>query len=857
MGKRRKLSYHLPLLAALLLAPLLPFLLAPAGRVMGNPACDNPAAFYYFNAFAGRCWRAGTLPLWNPHIMLGMPFLGEGQAAIFHPLSWLFALLPTGTAINWLIALGVLAGGLFFYGYLRALRLSREGALCGALVWGFSSALVTRIHAGHLNVLLTLIEPPLLLLLWERWRAGGGKGGGWLIGIALGYGAMILAAHPQVLYLFSLFFGWYVLTNQCGMRNAECGIKAMRNAECGMRNEKYLNSAFRIPHSALNPLLLLAGFVLLGIGIGAVQLLPMADFAGESFRLATSTVFSGEYSFNPENFWLMLVPRCFGLATDPGAGHYWANHNYWEMLIYFGILPLVLVPAGIMAAPGRRRLALGGGAVIFTLLALGEYTPLWPLFYHGVPLLKLFRVPARAMLVTQFCLVTLAAYGIEGLLHPGPKARRRARVAGITAGALAAVLAAAYLYFCLPCPEAAGSHWRGLVGWLCRPAAGGAMRAADFTPELLARTVGEAGREILRALGLVALAGGVIALAVRAHGKRQNAGGAGRAKKDNAREGACRFHRKRPTLVLALTITLILADLAGVYLPLLVSYDEAIAGCPEERVAPLRGFPYPARVLDPVATENITMLTGLSSPAGYAGNTLARYSRFVNLVQGIAPETAQTHNQLKTYAPLIRYMAPDAVFVPERGVRPDMTVLARQPGVWALVKYPEALPRAYLAEAPRGAASEAEATRLTLAAGAELRRAPVIERVEGGARSAEIVVGNGALELEEGVRFISFEPNRVELETWAARPRTLVLCEMYEKSWTARVNGEARTVYPANVLFRAVAVPAGRARVVFEYRPAALRWGAGITLAALGALAAGAGWLAWRGWKTHRQKIRL
>src|SRR5688572_24620472 len=138
MFKHRLLRSPLFLLGLVLLAPFLPVLLAPGGRVFGNSICDNPSFFYYFNEFAGRCWRQGVIPLWNPHVMLGLPFLGEGQAAIFHPLSWLFTVLPTGIGINWLIALSFLLTGLFFYGYLRALCLSTAASCCGAIIWCYS-----------------------------------------------------------------------------------------------------------------------------------------------------------------------------------------------------------------------------------------------------------------------------------------------------------------------------------------------------------------------------------------------------------------------------------------------------------------------------------------------------------------------------------------------------------------------------------------------------------------------------------------------------------------------------------------------------------------------------------------------
>jgi uncharacterized membrane protein YfhO len=83
------------------------------------------------------------------------------------------------------------------------------------------------------------------------------------------------------------------------------------------------------------------------------------------------------------------------------------------------------------------------------------------------------------------------------------------------------------------------------------------------------------------------------------------------------------------------------------------------------------------------------------------------------------------------------------------------------------------------------------------------------------------------------VRFADFTPNRVELDVRAARPRVLVLCEMFEKNWRARIGDAEVPIAPANVVFRAVEVPAGRSRVVFEYAPRPFLIGAGISGVAL------------------------
>jgi hypothetical protein len=90
-------------------------------------------------------------------------------------------------------------------------------------------------------------------------------------------------------------------------------------------------------------------------------------------------------------------------------------------------------------------------------------------------------------------------------------------------------------------------------------------------------------------------------------------------------------------------------------------------------------------------------------------------------------------------------------------------------------------------------------------------------------------------------------PDRVEVETKAARDAMLVLADTYAAGWQVDVDGTPATIFPVDDALRGVAIPAGDHHVTFMYRPTVLLVGSGLSLAALALLAA---WM----WRGRRQK---
>jgi hypothetical protein len=108
-------------------------------------------------------------------------------------------------------------------------------------------------------------------------------------------------------------------------------------------------------------------------------------------------------------------------------------------------------------------------------------------------------------------------------------------------------------------------------------------------------------------------------------------------------------------------------------------------------------------------------------------------------------------------------------------------------------------------------------------------------------------------DLETSVCITSYEPDEVRIEAFLPRPGFLLLLDTYFPGWTANVNGWPTKIYRADYNFRAVSLPAGKAKVRFSYRPDSFRLGVALSLASL--LALGAIWFWARNRSSYSQTV--
>ncbi len=365
--------------------------------VFTNRVLGRGDALTYFTPYWGyraEALRAGRLPLWNPYLFLGVPFLANPQAAVLYPLHWPLIWMQPERALVWSLVIHTWLAGCFTYALGRRWRISRWGALTAAVLYMLGGHLAG--HAGQINQVNVLAWFPLAALLQDRMVFGQAPSMRWqgLAGLAVVVALQLLAGHTQATYISCAGLGvlilagtlWDGLSRRCPWRQA-LGALAMR-------------------------LGLLALALLLAALAAAAQLLPTLELTRLSLR-AGGLGYLEAIAFSLHPRWLLLafLPP-YALQPEAALG----TPIFAEYLAYVSIVGLALASVGLLArAGGRARAqmaALAGGGIA---LALGGYTPLYLILYKLIPGFNLFRVPPRWLAWYALGVALLAGMGVDHL----------------------------------------------------------------------------------------------------------------------------------------------------------------------------------------------------------------------------------------------------------------------------------------------------------------------------------------------------------------------------------------------------------------------------------------------------------
>ena len=366
-------------------------------QVVGGRALywgDIGLYFLPMQTFLKATLAAGRLPLWNPLIMCGTPYVGNPQTWPLYPFTALLAFVSPTQFINLTVAAHVWLAGVGTYLFARqSLKLPRGAAALSAITFMFGGQLVSKEQFPNMVQAAAWLPWVLWALdsFLRRWRIRDALALGTVLGLQL------LTAHAQMtfltLYLAAAYGVWTVWTG---------GRDKIRGRD---KSRPYV----WLPHYWGRGGLLLLAFAVAG-GLAMGQLLPTLALFRDAARqhLAFGTV--NRFYLPPNELLNFVLPNLHG---SPFAGDWTARGNFWETCCYVGVIPFALAVWGLWKHKAARFWAAVFGVSL--LLALGGSGGLYRLAYWVLPGFRAFHDPARCLLPACFALSLLAGLGLSRL----------------------------------------------------------------------------------------------------------------------------------------------------------------------------------------------------------------------------------------------------------------------------------------------------------------------------------------------------------------------------------------------------------------------------------------------------------
>lgn len=346
-----------------------------AGALLADTG-DGINFFYPASQFLSDSLKRADLPLWNPYIFSGMPFMAAHQGALYYPptllLHWL---LPAREAFNADFILHFALTG--YFGFLMARRITAHTP--ASLFIGIALSFMGFLHGApdHASVIRASAWTPLIVMLCLD--LGSARPTRTVALLAMATAMQLLSGHAQsALYtqmLALMIVAHVTLTSTPGSRT-------------------------RLP-------IRYASSMVLGSLIALPQLIATAEAASLAWRAGAGSEFFSEYFFDLRNIVGLILPGPLGLSQ----------------LQYIGLLPAMLaIPAALILwrrEPLARTMLIS--AALFFTLSLGPQTPLYALMMK-LPLYGMFRAPERQLFEVYLCLLILCGLGIRHLMEHSSRA---------------------------------------------------------------------------------------------------------------------------------------------------------------------------------------------------------------------------------------------------------------------------------------------------------------------------------------------------------------------------------------------------------------------------------------------------
>jgi hypothetical protein len=329
---------------------------------------DSVTLFYPWRFLQTASMRRGELPLWNPLILGGTPFLAEAQSALFYPpnLLHLFFSMPTAWMLK--VLLNVMLAGFFTALFVRDIGGSRLGAIAAGLIFaccGFMTA--WQLFSSLADTTIWL--PFAFFAVYRLCRFPSVS---LMAMTATAFALVVLAGHPETAI--------HVVLAAASFAVWQCFAAGWQDRTVTRR------------------LIWFAAASLLAIGLASVQIIPTLEWIGHLSRPVVI-----HWPAQPLRQILAFISR--DLKLDPNS----AGLPIPESAAYVAPLALLLAPLALLYRGRREPLYFLLLIIASMQLAFGTGPVRWVI--ERTPLLEGIK-NGRALLLVDFSLAVLAGLGI-------------------------------------------------------------------------------------------------------------------------------------------------------------------------------------------------------------------------------------------------------------------------------------------------------------------------------------------------------------------------------------------------------------------------------------------------------------